>query len=95
MGKIVLVEGVPGVFIPSLTKTSRWWKGIRILRVYVRIIRILFPDIWDGDLETPPLGKGYLDTQGICPDTPGIVPDIPDRDPETPILAEKLLKKSF
>jgi hypothetical protein len=57
MCKSPLTEGVWGVFIPSLTKTSRWWKSIQILRVYIRILRILFPDIPDRDLETPVLAE--------------------------------------
>jgi hypothetical protein len=49
------LKGYGRVFIPSLTKTSLWWKGTRILRVYVRI---LFSNIPDRDPETPPLDKG-------------------------------------
>jgi hypothetical protein len=64
MGKRELDEGVSEVFIPSLIKTSCWRKGTRILWVYIRILRILFPDI-------------------------------PDRNPETPVLAETLLKILF
>jgi hypothetical protein len=44
MGKRELAEGVRGVFIPSLIKTSHWRKGIRILRT-------LSPDIPDRDPE--------------------------------------------
>jgi hypothetical protein len=35
----------------------RWWKVTRILRVYVRILRTLFPDIPDIDSETPILAE--------------------------------------
>jgi hypothetical protein len=40
MSKREVNERVWGVFIPPLTETSRYEKDTRILRVYVRILRI-------------------------------------------------------
>jgi hypothetical protein len=83
------------VFIPSLTKTSRWWKGTRILRVYVRILRTFFPDIPERDPETLLLVKGYPDTPGICPDTPNIVPGHSGQRPGDSGFGRNTLKISF
>jgi hypothetical protein len=57
MGKRVLAEGVRGVFVLSLIQTSRWRKYTRILRVYVRILWTLLPDILDRDPEIPVLAE--------------------------------------
>jgi hypothetical protein len=95
MGKRELVKGVRGVFVPSLTKTSSWRKGTRILQVYVRILRRLFPDILGRDPETPPLVKRYPDTPGICSDTPDIVPGYSGQEPADSSSDRDTLKISF
>jgi hypothetical protein len=84
MSKSEINEGVWGVFIPPPQKTSRWVKGTRILRVYVRIRRTLgsrdsgLRETSDG-YQLPQNSRrlpGYSGT--LCPDIPDYEPDNPD-----------------
>jgi hypothetical protein len=90
-----LAEGVWGVFIPSLTKTSRWRKGTRILRVYVRILRTLSPDIPDRDQEICRWWKGTQILWVYVRIVWMLSPNIWDIDSETPVLAKTLSKYYF
>jgi hypothetical protein len=67
--KLAVGERVPGysrymsgysgdcsrTFWVETRRLHRWWKGTRILRVYVQILRTLFPDILDRNPQTPVL----------------------------------------
>jgi hypothetical protein len=78
------MKGYGGIYTHSHKKTSRWIKGTRILRVYVRILRILgsrdssLRETSDG--EPLPGNSGCLSgySGALCPDIPDYEPDNPD-----------------
>jgi hypothetical protein len=88
------VKGYGGYLYPLSQKTSCWWKGTRILRVYVRILRTLrsgdsgLREFYGRGTVTRRLLVYVRILRHLCL-------DIPNQDPDTPGLAGDFTRRLF
>jgi hypothetical protein len=89
-----LNEGVWGYLYPLSQKTSRWVKDIRILQVYVRILRTLGSG--DSGLRETTDGEQLPGNSGFLSGYSGtLCPDIPDYEPDNPSITGNFIRKLF
>ncbi|PUZ44853.1 hypothetical protein GQ55_8G164200 [Panicum hallii var. hallii] len=88
------MKGYGGYLYPLSQKTSRWLKGTRILRVYVRILRTLGSG--DSGLRETTAGEQLPGNSRYLSGYSGtLCSDIPDHEPDNPGITGNFTRRLF
>jgi hypothetical protein len=88
------MKGYGGYLYPLSQKTSRWVKGTRILRVYVRTLRTLGSG--DSGLRETTDGEQLPKNSGCLSGYSGtLCPDISDHEPDNPGITGNFTRRLF
>jgi hypothetical protein len=88
------MKGYGGYLYTLSQKTSRWLKGVRILRVYIWILRTLGSE--DSGLRETTSGEQLPGNSGYLSEYSGtLCPDIPDHEPDNPGIIGNFTRRLF